>query len=168
MTVRTFDRWLDRACHLLGGLLFLMICGAVSYAAGSLALPTEWPYDVIKREIVHGVIEPGGEIGMRRLIDYHQEDCWRQYERRAVSRVQSGDKPGMVYKFSSDPEQKLPVYLSGEWQTWTDKLPEDFTCGPAYLAETVTAACTFWQRHIRLLRKPDIITPFTVSCPQGG
>lgn len=168
MTVRTFDRWLDRACHALAGLLFLVICGAVSYAAGTLAAPQDWPYDVIDREIVSDQVPPGGDIAMRRRIDYHQEDCWRQYDRRVVSQVQDGPQPGRVERFDPIIEQRLPVDLSGKWQTWAAPLPVDFPCGRARLIESVSAACTWWQQNIRLLRKPDIITPFTVTCPRSG
>jgi hypothetical protein len=123
-----------------------------------------WPWEVVERRLVTDNVQPGGEIAMVRRIEYSQEDCWRQYDRRAVSRVQTGNKPGYVHKFDSYMEQRLPVNLSGKWQTWADKLPEDFTCGPAYLAETVTAACSLWQRYARPLRKPDVITPFNVVC----
>lgn len=146
----------------LGAILFGILA---STAVDAIRHPqVDWPYDVVKREIVDDTIDPGGVIGMRRLIDYHEEDCWRQYDRRIVSRVQTGDEPGRLERFDAVVDQKLPVDLSGKWQTWSTPLPRDFPCGPAYLVETVSAACTWWQKHVKMLRKPDIITPFTVAC----
>jgi hypothetical protein len=165
--------FLSHRAHRAACFGFLLLAGvlgggvAVAYNA-LFAGGGDWPYDVKDRKLVSEYVQPAGEIGMSRLIDYHQEDCWRQYDRRAVSRVQTGDKPGMVFRFDPYVDQRLPIDLSGKWQTWTDKLPEDFTCGPAYLAESITAACTRWQRWIRPLRKADVITPFNVTCPPAG
>ena len=128
----------------------------------------QWPYDVIERHIVKAEVEPGGMLAMQRLIDYHREDCWRQYDRRVVSRVKTGTRAGFVFRPEPVIEQSLPVDLSNKWQTWSVRLPTDFPCGPAYLVETVTAACTWWQINVRHLHKPDIITPFeVVGCGVG-
>lgn len=140
------------------------LIGAVA-ASATFAMMRDpvWPYDVLARRIVADQVEPGGPLGMQRLIDYHQEDCWRQYDRRVVSRVKDGPTAGTVFRPMPIVEQKLPIDLSGKWQTWSEDLPKEFPCGPAYLVESVTAACSWWQRNVRLLRKPDIITPFTVT-----
>lgn len=164
--------------HTLFNLLFwrlrvpLIIFGATILGAVAASVTNamikepQWPYDVLERRIVSEHVEPGGPLGMQRRIDYHQEDCWRQYDRRVVSRIKDGPTAGTVFRPMPIVEQKLPIDLSGKWQTWTVDLPAEFPCGGAYLVESVTAACSTWQRWFRLLRKPDIITPFTVvGCP---
>ena len=163
MTLHSFDRGLGRTCHSLGACLLLCLALSMGYGAGRAA-DDDWPYDVTDRQLGSDQIEPGNDITMKRKIEYHEEECWRQYDRRIVSRSQHGEQPGRVERFPSVEEQKLPLDLSGKWQTWAATVPQDFPCGPAYLAETVTAACTWWQRNVRPLRKPDIISPFNVTC----
>lgn len=148
------DRWMGR---IVG---FVQI-GFVVYVALWLSLSAgdhHWPYDVMERRLLTPTVEPGDSLVMRRVIDYHDVDCWRQYDRRAVSKT--GD--GRMYRFAPVVEQRLPGELSGKPQSWSEDLPLDFPCGPAYLVETITAACTWWQRNVRRLHKPDVITPFEV------
>jgi hypothetical protein len=159
MTVRTFDRWLTRACHTLGGLVFLIVASVVGYAAGSLAAPEAWPYDVRQRKLITEEVEPGGNLILRRTIDYH-DDCEIRYERRVQSTVEAGRRylpPDVIFDHP-------PWDRSGKPQESSIGLPENFPCGPAYLVESVSVACDWYERVVQRRRKPDIITPFDVVC----
>lgn len=161
MTVRTFDRWLARACHTLGGILFLAVAAVVGYAAGSFAAPEVWPYDVRLRKLVTEEVEPGGNLILRRTIDYH-EDCEIRYERRVQSTVGAGRRflpPDVTFEHP-------PWDRSGKPQESSIALPSNFPCGPAYLVESVSVACDWYERTVQRRRKPDIITPFDVVCPR--
>lgn len=160
-----FWNWSLRVRHYVGCGVFFILC-ALTGALTSMAVTSwqqldRWPYTVVKREIATPKVEPGGFLTMKRLIEYHEEDCDLRYERR----VQSQDPTGRRFEPEDDYSEHLRVDMGGKWQSWSVQLPENFPCGPAYLVESVSTACNEWQRRVRRLRKPDIITPFTVSCP---
>lgn len=141
---------------LLGG------CVAVAYDALTSS-DSEWPYDVSERRLVTPEVPPGGYLMMRRVIDYH-DDCQIRYERRIQSQAPNGRR-----FIPQDVDFEHPPWdRSGKPQEFSIQLPGNFTCGPAYLVETVTVACTWAERVVKRRRKPDIITPFTVSCPQAS
>ncbi len=161
MTTRTVNRWLVRALHTIGGLIFLALAGLISYGAGTLAAVEPWPYDVRLRKLMTEQVEPGGDLIIRRLIDYH-DDCEIRYERRVQS--STGDGRRFI------PEDQIfehPLWdMSGKPQESAITLPSNFPCGPAYLVESVSVACTWYERAIQRRKKPDIITPFNVVCSE--
>jgi hypothetical protein len=118
-----------------------------------------WPYEVLSRKILTGAVEPGGYLIQERIVDYH-EDCDIRYERRVQSSGASGRRFIPDDQFFEHP----PWDRSGKPQQSSIQIPENFPCGPAYLVETVSVACNWYERTVKRRKKPDIISPFAVAC----
>lgn len=159
MTVPPFTSPAGRALHRLAALLVLCGIAGTAYALGTLNSPAPWPFDVKERRLLTDEIQPGGYLLVRRIVDYH-EDCDIRIARRVQSSLPSGRRvvPEPVYLPSP------PWERSGKPQQAAIQIPEHFPCGPAYLVESVSVGCTWWERLFEQARrkKPDIIWPFFV------
>ncbi|WP_238180433.1 hypothetical protein, partial [Methylobacterium haplocladii] len=99
-------------------------------------------------------------ISSRRTIK-HRDDCGLHYEYRAQGKV--GWRRAVLFP-DVDCEHP-PMNLDGMPKTTEYPIPSDMECGPAYLVESVSVGCTWFQRKVRRLRKPDVFTDFEmVGC----
>lgn len=161
MTAQSFDRALGRTVHMVGGILSLCAVAMVAYILGAWSRDAPWPYEVRSRKLLTSYVPPGGHVVIERVTDYH-EDCNIRYERR----VQSMTPGGRRFMLDDQESEHPPWDRSGLPQQIATTIPADFPCGPAYLVESVSVACTVWQRLVARRKKPDVITPFTVTgCP---
>lgn len=149
------DRWLTRLYHTVGGSLFLALCAVVAYTAGDW----HWPYRVRSADLLTPEVAPGGTLRQTRVIDYGA-DCALRYLRRLQSAGPDGRRvmlPEVVF-------DAPPWDRDGRPQTTETPVPADFPCGPAMLVESPSAACNWVQRMLVRQRRPDVATPFRVTC----
>lgn len=159
MTAPPFETAAGRALHRLAAFLVLLLVAGAFYQLGTLGRAEPWPFEVKDRRLLTDEVQPGGYLLIRRVIDYH-DDCNIRIDRRIQSSLPSGRR------HVPDPVELVspPWERSGKPQQASVQIPANFPCGPAYLVESVSVGCAWYERLFEKARrrKPDIISPFFV------
>lgn len=134
-----------------------------AFYLGAVAGVRRWPYEVLNTTVITPNVPPGSIFYMARTIDY-QDDCELHYDRLMVS-----DVPGPKGAFRRDvlPDINFrtpPMELDGQPWNISERVPEDFPCGPAKIIDSPTAACNWFQRIFWWQRRTDAVTRFNVDC----
>ena len=157
------DRILTRLWLTAAGLV-LVVFGA--YLGATVGV-RRWPYEVQQTIVLTPQVSRGGIFSMARKIDY-QDDCQLSYDRLMLS---DATGPGGAVRrdvLQSIDFEHPPWDLDGRLWYVTERVPEDFPCGPAQIVDRPSAACNWFQRLFRRQRRADAVTWFTVDCPDAG
>jgi hypothetical protein len=147
--------------------LYLTVVGVLSvgfaFYLGAVVGVRRWPYEVQKTVIITPNVPPGATFYMARQIDY-QDDCQISYDRLMLSDV-PGPKGAIRREVLPDINFEHPPWeLDTKLWYISEKVPDDFPCGPARIVDRPSAACNWFQRIFWRQRRADAITPFAVDC----
>jgi len=134
-----------------------------SFYMGMVIGVRRWPYEVLDTTVITPNVPPGYTLNMARTIDY-QDDCELHYDRKMVSDVPG---PGGAFRREVLPDVNFarpPMELDGRPWYISERVPEDFPCGPARIIDSPSAACNWFQRIFWRQTRADAVTPFTVDC----
>ena len=149
------DHWLTRLYRAVGGALFLALCGVLAYGAGDRRRPC----CVRSAVLLTPEVAPGGTVRQTRVIAY-DADCALRF----VGRLQSLGPDGRRVMLPGIAFDGPPWDRDGKPRTTETDIPADFPCGPAMLVDSPSAACNRLQRLVRRQHRPDVVTPFRVTC----
>lgn len=147
--------------------VFAAVAVVAAFYLGGVVGVRRWPYEVLTTIVQSPHVPPGGTFAMARKIDY-QDDCQLGYDRLMLS-----DATGPDGAIRRDVLQEInfehpPWELDNKLWYITEKVPEDFPCGPARIVDRPTAACNWFQRIFWRQRRADAITRFNVDCSGSG